>query len=353
MDPTRFDTLVAALARPASRRATVASLLGGAVGALGRSAAAADPKGDAHAAKGGSCPSGKKPCHGHCINKRRSCHKPGEGCKDNGQPCKKNGQCCSNRCDNHVCAAQLGCLPTGDICAQNSDCCSANCFNFVCAARVTECGTGGSARQCVPPAKGCAGGACCYGEAACGGSCCQGAANQCNPQGACCAPNCNGRECGDDGCGAGGTCGSCPTGQTCNATTGQCVITCGPQNCSSGCCDANGKCKDGTSAQACGAGGSACVACPSEQTCLAGACQNKAGTCTGSVKTCGQNTHSPCNNTNACTCDVALDGATVCRVFNGVACSDCESNADCGPGAVCLRCAHCPQQRPNACATLC
>jgi hypothetical protein len=35
-----------------------------------------------------------------------------------------------------------------------------------------------------------------------------------------CTPNCAGRQCGDDGCG--GSCGTCPTGQSCNAS-GQCV----------------------------------------------------------------------------------------------------------------------------------
>ncbi|HEX5500141.1 MAG TPA: hypothetical protein VFX03_12975, partial [Thermomicrobiales bacterium] len=90
MDSARFDRLVAALARPASRRATVATLLGGALsGALDRSGSArrkpesrarqdahaeaqpppnkeAPATGDAHAAKRGSCPSGKKRCHGRC-----------------------------------------------------------------------------------------------------------------------------------------------------------------------------------------------------------------------------------------------------------------------------------------------
>ena len=42
-----------------------------------------------------------------------------------------------------------------------------------------------------------------------------------------CVPDCSGKNCGDDGCG--GSCGSCPSGQTCS--DGVCTIT--PQKCSS------------------------------------------------------------------------------------------------------------------------
>ena len=35
-----------------------------------------------------------------------------------------------------------------------------------------------------------------------------------------CTPNCTDKECGDDGCG--GSCGTCPTGETCN-NSGTCV----------------------------------------------------------------------------------------------------------------------------------
>jgi len=41
--------------------------------------------------------------------------------------------------------------------------------------------------------------------------------------GACCTPNCAGKECGSDGCG--GSCGTCPAGDVCNASF-QCVPGC-------------------------------------------------------------------------------------------------------------------------------
>lgn len=149
------------------------------------------------------------------------------------------------------------CAATGSDCAQDSDCCTNNCFNLTCAEKAHTCGGGSNPQQCVPPAKGCGGNTCCYGAVACSGNCCSGAANQCNPQGECCAPNCAGKQCGADGCGAGGTCGTCPSGSTCDEDTGQCHSTCvpqcqgktcGPDGCGGVCgtCNADSVCHQGT-----------------------------------------------------------------------------------------------------------
>lgn len=55
-----------------------------------------------------------------------------------------------------------------------------------------------------------------------------GAGETCNTQGQCvatntCTPSCDGRSCGDDGCG--GTCGACAAGSTCQAGTCQAQLT--------------------------------------------------------------------------------------------------------------------------------
>ena len=159
------------------------------------------------------------------------------GCRDTGQRCQKNSQCCSNQCDNRVCAPKLGCEPDGSACQQHSDCCSGNCFGQRCAPKQSTC----SGQTCSPAATGC-----CAGDAGSGGGCCQPPNNQCNTTGGqpglCCAPNCQGRECGPDGCGNGGTCGRCLPGQTCSAN-GKCQgqATCSPETCPNGCCDKNGQ----------------------------------------------------------------------------------------------------------------
>lgn len=78
-----------------------------------------------------------------------------------------------------------------------------------------------------------------------------------------CTPNCDGRVCGDDGCG--GSCGPCDGG-TCSAA-GQCVCPFGSP-CSPGICCANG--------QACNAG--TCGACPVGSTpCVTQICGKTAG----------------------------------------------------------------------------
>ncbi len=70
------------------------------------------------------------------------------------------------------------------------------------------------------------------GDDGCGGSCgtCENG-KTCNSNGKCvenCTPDCNGKECGDDGCG--GSCGTCDNGKTCNSD-GKCVEHCQPKTC--------------------------------------------------------------------------------------------------------------------------
>lgn len=63
------------------------------------------------------------------------------------------------------------------------------------------------------------------GDDGCGGACGNcGAGQACNVLGRCiaspCTPSCNGRKCGDDGCG--GSCGTCASGELCVTATGAC-----------------------------------------------------------------------------------------------------------------------------------
>lgn len=63
--------------------------------------------------------------------------------------------------------------------------------------------------------------------------------NGCESNSSCssCTPNCLGRQCGDDGCG--GSCGTCPSGETCFAPTGKCKANCTP-NCPAMYCGSDG-----------------------------------------------------------------------------------------------------------------
>jgi hypothetical protein len=106
-----------------------------------------------------------------------------------------------------------------------------------------------------------------------------------------CAPACEGRACGSDGCG--GSCGGCGAGQTC--ADGQCVCVpdcqvkrCGPDGCGGSCgsCRTNEVCSQGRcvctpscGGKECGSDGCTgqCGTCRQGDTCQEGACTCASG----------------------------------------------------------------------------
>lgn len=329
MEPIAFDTLARAIAQTGNRRGLLRLLA-----AIPLFAVAATVDSDAAGAE--------RP------NDRLQGRTPQRNKKQRNQRRRNN----KNNNNGNNKGAGESCAANGNLCSQDSDCCSANCFSFVCADRVSECSAGGGTRQCVPPAKGCAGGICCYGSVACGNTCCELPANQCNPDGFCCAPNCDGRQCGPDGCGAGGTCQpGCKDKQTCSST-GQCqgTPTCA-QSCKNGCCDAQGNCQPGNTVQACGTGGAQCQACPSAPpdetaTCANGVCGATCniGPCKGKCCPSGQHCfpdgcctaiYDPCTADSQCcsfprsTCKTVGSSQVCCGVSNV---SVCHSNDQCCSG---------------------
>src|SRR6185295_18222769 len=79
-----------------------------------------------------------------------------------------------------------------------------------------------------------------------------------------CIPDCEARECGDDGCG--GRCGMCPEGRACEERMGHCV-SCGGGDCA---------CKPSCDRRVCGSDGcgGSCGTCASDQSCTKnGVCQ--------------------------------------------------------------------------------
>jgi|GEM_PF-1816696 len=120
-----------------------------------------------------------------------------------------------------------------------------------------------------------------------------------------CAPDCNGRSCGDDGCG--GTCGTCSAG-TCDADTGvcQCTPSCDGTSCgvSDGC---GGVCGCGAG-QVCnnpqGTGGTCCAPSCSGKECGSDGCGGTCGDCQGTF-----NGQGNCDTASGmCVCD----GTGVC-----------------------------------------
>ena len=139
-------------------------------------------------------------------------------------------------------------------------------------------------KQCQPD---CAGKEC--GDDGCGATCAECPAGYLCVDYVCvmCAPNCLGKECGDNGCG--GSCGQCPNDWDCQSgmcVPGQCEaqcmtppslllpMECGPNGCPYGClnegsksCNEMSDCDDG---QQCNAVTGMCVPCGSCGTCPAG-----------------------------------------------------------------------------------
>ena len=203
---------------------------------------------------------------------------------------------------------------------------------------------------CAPQ---CQGRAC--GPDGCGGVCgiCIGSL-KCNA-GACtfCVPSCTGKPCGPDGCG--GQCGTCATGQTCD-TAGHCVT---PPDCGQvtkvGCCDhqALWTCPAGTAVTtdctsqpkcgwdatsggyACGTSGTAApgagypMACPwvCKPACDVKVCGDDG--CGGSCGTCPSGV---CLTTTGACCQPACDGKSCGADGCGGSCGGCDVGVPCVGG---------------------
>lgn len=144
--------------------------------------------------------------------------------------------------------------------AGNIECLNSSCYkdqqNFECAL------------QCVPN---CNGKEC--GSNGCGGSCGTCPHNEsCNSQSQCqsmvieCVPNCNGKSCGNDGCG--GVCGHCPFDHNCSSQ-GQCLPICDPPTCQ----ERGLEC--GTHSNLCNSEPLNCGSCSAEEYCLEGKCEER------------------------------------------------------------------------------
>jgi len=213
---------------------------------------------------------------------------------------------------------------------------------------------------CIPA---CEGRVC--GDDGCGGVCgtCEGAQEACLDGACICEPDCDGRSCGDDGCG--GSCGTCAGAQEA-CVDGACVCEpdcdgrlCGPDGCGGSC----GTCDDGlvcnTAAgvcvtectpdcdgRACGDDGcsGSCGTCEGAQdACVDGACvcvPDCAGRscgddgCGGSCGTCGGN--STCDAAGQCVCTPSCAPGQTCGDDGcGGSCGTCGPGQICGPRLTC------------------
>ncbi|MCB9740880.1 MAG: hypothetical protein H6747_16560 [Deltaproteobacteria bacterium] len=196
-------------------------------------------------------------------------------CTTNG--CNKQaGVCspCKANCDGKTCGSD-GCLGTCGSCDDaalpycaagtcvEKAACTPDCSNKECG----DDGCGGSCGACKNPAHACSAGVCAAppdksclgicGYQAIGGCWCDAG---CKDRGDCCSdvfhcycsPNCEGKTCGDDGCG--GSCGNCTDQAAPHCADGKCGTTCVPscdgKNCGGdGCGGSCGSCAAGNTCQ--------------------------------------------------------------------------------------------------------
>ncbi len=249
------------------------------------------------------CPAGQV-CDapaGRCLDDGPRCGDgacgAGESCADCPADC---GACCGDgACDPEagegcgVCPADCGC-PAGEVCDGD------RCVPPPAACGDGQCAADESCRTCPADCGACCGdGVCTAGHGEDCGACpadCGCPAGEVCAEGACaCAPRCDGRACGDDGCG--GLCGECPA----------------DADCVDGACAPRARCGDG----ACDPGED-CAACAADCGCPAGEVCDPAA--------------------RACACAPRCDGRVCGDDGCGGVCGQCPADADCVDGACAPRC---------------
>ena len=287
-------------------------------------------------AEGGTCEACQPQCDG------RACGE--DGC----------GGTCGNcpdmaACDNGVCAVM--CMPVCDGRSCGPDGCGGQCGDCdddqVCSAQGqceappercgdAVCGDGEDCGNCPADCGVCCGdGQCVGGEtcSTCPADCGCPEGEQCNVQQArCideCVPQCDGRNCGADGCG--GTCGNCLASQDCNdgVCRDRCVAdcdgrVCGGDGCGGSCgdCDAGDLCDDGICAEIC------------TPECAGRACGDDG--CGGFCGAC--DVGEVCTEAGLCdaVCERDCDGRQCGTDGCGGSCGDCRDGEDCAPGGQCV-----------------
>lgn len=240
------------------------------------------------------------------------------------------GCCTPGSCDDgRWCNGVEVCSPSSGQCSSGSPPCEGSLSVCDEASRTCLCD---DSSDCTAPET-CSGGACgcvpdCDGKQCgsdgCGGACGGCAAEDvCNEAGQCeCQPSCTNRECGSDGCD--GACGACDIGETC--TSGgqcECVPDCDGKQCGDdGCGGSCGACASG----ACSANGQ----CNCVPDCAGRECGDDG--CGGS---CGPCTTGSCDASGTCGCTPDCAGLECGNDGCGGSCGVCGPHQACDTGGQC------------------
>ena len=157
-----------------------------------------------------------------------------------------------------------------------------------------------------------------------------------------CVPQCNGKECGDDGCG--GTCGTCADGSGC-LDTGQCICipTCEDKACGDdGCGNSCGDCGSG---EICTNNQCECFPNCQGKDCGDNGCGGTCGSCEPGVA---------CSEDGPCPCIASCEGKACGDDGCGGDCGSCGNGQVCSPDNECCT-AQCAGKEcgSNGCGGLC
>ncbi len=310
----------------------------------------------------GACDDGQTCTDGRCLAEGPACRdgvcSAGEDCAsceadcacDDGEMCGADGRCaavcvpeCAGRaCGDDGCGGDCGACDGGRVCDVSGACVAppAECGDDACGAD-EDCATCPADCGACCGDGACAGGencATCPADCACpAGEACDAAARRCEAE---CAPRCDGRVCGDDGCG--GSCGACD--EVCT-DDGRCVADCAPacdgrvcggDGCGGSCgvCPQGDRCTDGDCVPV-------CVPACGDRVCGDDGCGGTCGGCGGGEECRDGRCQAPC----APSCDGRVCGDDGCGGSCGAcdegfachegACFD-QRGCDCAPGERCL-----------------
>ena len=238
--------------------------------------------------------------------------------------CGEDNQCHCQflECGQHCCSDEAICV--------DELCCLPDCSGL-------DCGTDGCLGSCgdCPELKTCQQGHCVCQFQNCQGKCCQ--QGQTCSAGKCCTPDCDGKACGDNGCGS--SCGNCGFAHECEA--GQCVwqVFCGNKECEPG---AGENCQ--TCPQDCACGNNA--VCQASGACCQLQCGNKECGPDGCGGVCGECAELSTCTAGVCKCDFQACADACCQqgqVCHASACCkpDC-SGKECGDDGCGGSCGECP-----------
>ena len=275
-------------------------------------------------------------CSGDCCVPNCEAKECGDdGCLGVCGACQDGLPCTLDQCDDGVCSAVLedGCLIDGTCYGTSTKAPDNSCLVCHPGKSQSEWSVLDDGVECGLAAI-CTAGECDCAYWKCEGTCCE--FGQLCHQGVCCTPQCLGKECGEDMCGA--SCGACGLNETCSQD-GKCMCIGGATSCSGACCQPGDVCNDEV------------VCCTTD--CVGRECGSDG--CDGECGVCGQFENSFCLPQGLCDCAADCQNKECGEDGCGGSCGECPEDHLCLASGKCYCVPQCEGKQcgPNGCGGQC